>query len=57
MAYTLTIQYKSIQGNADKQLEVGDIISVTYSKYEETNGTYRISVECFYIGLSKYLRW
>lgn len=45
---SLTIHYNSIQGNsdkADKQLEVGDIIAVTYSDYEETNGTYSISVE------------
>ena len=45
---SLTIHYNSIQGNsdkADKQLEVSDIIAVTYSDYEETNGTYSISVE------------
>ena len=51
---TLTIHYNSIQGNsdkADKQLEVGDIIAVTYSKYEETNGVYSISVE--YVDLVK----
>lgn len=51
---TLTIHYNSIQGNSDKankQLEVGDIIAVTYSKYEETNGVYSISVE--YVDLVK----
>ena len=50
----LTIHYNSIRDNsdkADKQLEVGDIIAVTYSDYEEINGTYSISVE--YVDLVK----
>ena len=44
----LTIHYNSIQENSemtDKHLEVGSIIAVTYSEYEETDGAYSISVE------------
>ena len=45
---TLTIHYNFIQENSEKtnkQLEVGDIIAVTYASYEETDGVYSISVE------------
>ena len=44
---TLTVHYNSIQENSektDKQLEVGDIIAVTYSEYEETDGAYSVVV-------------
>ena len=45
---TSTIHYNDIHADSNKnnrQLELGDIIAVTYSGYEYTNGTYSISVE------------
>lgn len=45
---TLMIHYNRIHESSDKadrQLAVGDMIAVTYSDYEETNGAYCIRVE------------
>ena len=44
---TLTICYDFIQENSeetDKQLELGDMIVVTYAKYEEKDGAFYITV-------------
>lgn len=45
---SLIIHYNTIRYNSDeveKQLEVGDIISVTYDKHEENDGSIHITVE------------
>ena len=45
---TLVVHYNTIRGNSDeveKQLEVGDTISVTYAKYDEKEGSIHITVE------------